>query len=233
MLSRFSFKPVRTFLLTSGLIAIAQTACAVEKDFSGYVSAEYRYFTEDALYPQQRDDNYSFALEPEFYLEWPEQSQSVTLKIFARHDQRDHQRSHIDLRELIWLMVSNDWELRVGVGKVFWGVTESQHLVDIINQSDAVENIDQEDKLGQPMINYNLIQDSGSLEFFVLPYFRERTFAGIDGRLRTQPYVDTDNPVYQSNNEEKHIDYAVRWRYSHNEWDLGLNHFIGTSAIHV
>ena len=42
--------------------------------------------------------------------------------------------------------------LLVGAAKVFWGTAESRHLVDIINQTDAVEDIDEEDKLGQPMV---------------------------------------------------------------------------------
>ncbi|MDD7885073.1 hypothetical protein [Flavivirga sp. 57AJ16] len=31
-------------------------------------------------------------------------------------------------------------------------MTESNHLVDIINQTDAVETFDGEEKLGQPMV---------------------------------------------------------------------------------
>lgn len=36
---------------------------------------------------------------------------------------------------MTWLVVEQDWELRLGVRKVFWGVTEGSHLVDIINQT--------------------------------------------------------------------------------------------------
>ena len=82
---------------------------------------------------------------------------------------------------------------------------------------------------GQPMINYALIQDWGTVDFFILPYFRERTFAGVNGRLRSQLHVDTDNPVYESNDKESHIDYAVRWAHSFGDWDIGLSHFNGTS----
>jgi len=62
----------------------------------------------------------------------------------------------------------NHHRLQVG----FWGVTEFQHLVDIINQTDLVENIDTEDKLGQPMINLALINDWGTVDLFIMPYFR-------------------------------------------------------------
>ncbi len=101
-------------------------------------------------------------------------------------------------RELSWQLVSRSWELRIGVRKVFWGVAESQQLVDIINQTDLVENVDGEDKLGQPMVNIALIRSWGTVDFFLLPWFRERTFPGQVGRLRFAQPVDTDNPAYES-----------------------------------
>ena len=128
-----------------------------------------------------------------------------------------------------WLKVFKESELRVGLRKVYWGVSESQHLVDIINQTDLVEGMDGEEKLGQPMINYALINDWGTVDFFVLPYFRERTFPGANGRLRTALPVDTTNPVYESNDKESHVDYAARWSHSLGDWDVGLSYFDGTS----
>ena len=46
------------------------------------------------------------------------------------------------LRELSLLWISGNWETRIGVSKVFWGVAESQHLVDTINQTDLAANPD-------------------------------------------------------------------------------------------
>ena len=77
----------------------------------------------------------------------------ISIVGFARADSQDDERSHADLREAYWGYESDDWDVIIGVNKVFWGVTESRHLVDVINQTDLVEDIDQEDKLGQPMIN--------------------------------------------------------------------------------
>jgi hypothetical protein len=50
--------------------------------------------------------------------------------------------------------------------------------VDIINQTDLVENIDGEDKLGQPMVHFSYFGDWGVVDFFLLPYLRERTYPG-------------------------------------------------------
>jgi hypothetical protein len=148
---------------------------------------------------------------------------------FFRYSQYDNHRTHFDIRELTWLKAADAWELRVGFRKVFWGVTEGLHLVDIINQTDLVENIDGEDKLGQPMVNLALIHDWGTLDLFFLTGFRERTFPGVQGRLRTFPPIDTGNAQYEKDGAEKQLAYAVRWSKSIGDWDIGLSHFHGTS----
>ena len=161
-------------------------------ELRGNVAVEYRQFFEDAGYEEQFNNDVSVSVQPEYFHQWDDGKQLFTFTPFARFDQRDEQRTHLDIRELSWLSVNDLGELRIGVRKVFWGVTESQHLVDIINQTDFVENLDGEDKLGQPMINAALIRDWGTIDLFVLPGFRERTFAGEHGRPRTQYVVDKD-----------------------------------------
>ncbi len=198
-------------------------------EWSGYIAGEYRYFPHDPIDPRQHGNNYSIAFEPEYYTEWSDGQQSLTIVPYARFDQHDDKRSHFDLREFTWLFAEEVWELRVGIRKLFWGVTESQHLVDIINQTDLVEFPDGEQKLGQPMINLAFIQDWGTIDLFVLPYFRERTFPGVNGRLRSHPRVDVDRARYESSREETHIDCALRWAHSIDYWDIGLSEFYGTS----
>jgi len=148
---------------------------------------------------------------------------------YFRLDQHDSRRTHFDLREFFWQKVADSWELRVGLIRVFWGVTESQHLVDIINQTDLVDNFDGEDKLGQPAINFSWIQSWGTVDAFVIPFFRERTFVGEEGRLRFPPLVDTDQTVYESGAEEFHVDLAGRWSHTLGDFDVGISHFYGTS----
>ncbi len=197
-------------------------------EWSGKVTSEYRLFTESASDSRQHGNNLSLSAEPEFYHEW-QNEQSITVKLFARWDEGDDERSHSDVREFLWQKVTDNWELKVGIGKVYWGVTESQHLVDIINQTDLVENFDREEKLGQTMINLSLIQSWGNIEFFILPTFKERTYPGVNGRLRSIPHVATGQAVYESDDRDKHIDSAMRIFQSINEWDIGLSYFSGTS----
>lgn len=198
-------------------------------ELSGYSAVEGRYFLHDSPFATPKQADASIVLAPEFYHEWNAGDYSLLFSPFLRVDSADSARTHADIRELIWQTNHDDWELKLGVGKVFWGVTESQHLVDVINQTDLVENADTEDKLGQPMINLTLLKDWGTVDLFVLPYFRERTFAGKAGRLRSTVVVDTDNARYESGAAERHIDAAIRWSHSVGDWDLGVSHFYGTN----
>ncbi len=221
---RLAGRAVLLLLIITSIFPVA--ACAGE--WSGFVALESRFFLSSAAYENQGNNDLSLAFEPEFYHEWNEGRDSFTFTPYLRFDSRDSERTHLDLRELSWQRVRGDWELRIGWSKVFWGVTESQHLVDIVNQTDLVENFDGEDKLGQQMIRVAWFQPWGTLEFFSLPGFRERTFPGRDGRLRPSLAVDTEEAQYESAAEDGHIDLALRWSHVLGPVDVGVSYFKGT-----
>ncbi len=211
------------------IFIVPVSANALEQEVSGYVGLEYRYFPADPSDPRQHGNNASISIEPEYYAEWEDGQQSFTFKPFARLDQGDDERSHFDIREMMWLKVEDDWELHLGVGKIFWGVTEVVHLVDIVNQVDLVEDFFLDERLGQPMVNLALIKDWGTVDLFILPGFRERTYPGVNGRPRSIPWVDTAQTTYESSKGKQHVDYAARWSDSWGDWDIGFNYFNGTS----
>ena len=190
---------------------------------------ELRGYTQEAAQKAQKDFQASIALSPEWYMEWGSGSDSVTVTAFARLDSVDDERSHGDIRELHWQGVRGPWEIRFGASRVFWGRTELLHLVDVINQDDALENIDGEDKLGQPMLRLNYVADNGgSSQLFILPYYRERQFPGEEGRLRPPLPVDDDNPLYESGAGQQHVDWALRYQSWMGGLDYGIAWFSGT-----
>ncbi len=197
-------------------------------ELSGYLGIESLGFFQNPLFPQQHSHYLSAAIQPQLVHEWDDGKQSLTFVPFFRLSQHDNRRTHFDIRELTWLKAEDTWELRTGIRKVFWGVAESQHLVDIINQTDLVENFDTEDKLGQPMINLALIRDWGAVDLFLLPGFRERTFAGPEGRLNF-PMLNQGAARFEKQGIEKHLAYAFRWSKAIAEWDMGLSYFYGTN----
>jgi len=217
-----------SILLYALLLLSSSTAYA---EWSGNISAQVLYFVNDPLdtNPEQKNSYLSLAAEPEYYTSFDNEQKSFTFTPFVRIDQYDSERSHADIRELNYEQVFDNWELRIGISKVFWGVTESQHLVDVINQTDNVESPDGEEKLGQPMIKASFEQDWGTLDVFILPYFRERTFQSPQGRPRFYPFVDASQASYESSRGQKNTDYALRWFQYLGDLEFGISYFNGTS----
>ncbi len=84
--------------------------------------------------------------------QWDDRTQTAVLNLFFRVDLLGDGRSRVDFRELSYRKAWRDWELAVGFREVFWGVAESRHVVDQLNQRDPVTSLQGYEKLGQPMI---------------------------------------------------------------------------------
>tara|TARA_B100001540_G_C15808025_1_gene643039 strand:+ start:1422 stop:3281 length:1860 start_codon:yes stop_codon:yes gene_type:complete len=201
----------------------------VSVEFSGYVEGEFRYFYQSSNLPGVKKVHGSLAAEPSLEVLWNEGKTQFIATAFGRVDFRDNERSHVDLREFKLVHVWDNLTVTAGVDSVFWGVTESHHLVDILNQDDLLEDIDQEDKLGQPMISAAYQTEFGVFSAYVMTYFRQKEYAGLKGRPRLAMEVDTDQTIYESNDEEWHVDWAARWSHVIGNVDVGLYHFRGTN----
>ena len=210
----------------------AHAEIGIDHDLSGRLNVESRWFPKAGAFPGQGSHAIGFFVEPKLYLADAE-GRSFTLSPFFRYDNADSRRTHADLREAYFLLFgeigSGEWELRVGFDQVFWGVTESQHLVDIVNQIDLVEHPNGEAKLGQPMVHVTYSSDWGVMEFFALPYHRARTFPGQSGRLRLPLVVGDEDVEYESEAKGWHQDFAARYSQSFGAIDVGLSVFNGTS----
>ena len=223
----------RSFLQSALLLVAtfaANTSSADDWDITGFIGLDTQAFWLDGQYQGQESGiNPSLLLQPEFYWRSDDRRQRISIVGFARVDSVDDERTHADLREAYWGVDGDGWDFTAGASKIFWGVTESRHLVDVINQTDLVESIDEESKLGQPLVNLNLQRDYGRFGLYVMPYFRERTFPGVDGRFRSPLVVDTANPIYESSKEENHVDLALRYSHYIGDVDIGASIFEGTS----
>lgn len=210
------------------MFAFPTLTYADKEKLSGYVALDLRVFTSDAQFNNQFNGGQSsLILQPEFSSQTVNGTEKFSFIPFARLDNRDDNRSHADLREAYWLRSEEQWNLLVGVNRVFWGVAESNHLVDIINQTDQVDSVNGEEKLGQPMVNITTEQEWGRLSFFVMPLFRERTYPSEEGRLRSDPVV-AQEVQYESRDEQRHVDLALRYSHYIGDWDFGVYYFKGT-----
>jgi hypothetical protein len=212
-----------------GLAALALSLAAqvLSAQWRAELIAEGRLFR-DAL-PGTPRAPYEIALvvDAAVHYSWDRGRQSLSIEPYVRWNP-DGRRDRIDFRELGWQYLWDRWELRVGVWEVFWGVSESRHLVDVINQRDLVVSDRGYVKMGQPMVGLTRLWSWGTTDFFLLPRFRERPFDGRAGLLWSRLPVDASRPVYDSGAKQRHLDWAVRWSHTVGEWDVAISHFAGT-----
>ena len=219
---------VPTFIALSCLMA-SSVSHADEASISGNVAIENRaFFQTPALSEQISGMQISITAAPEW--QWDSNDRRWTARIspYARLDTRDDNRSHADLREASLEYYGDAFDAAIGIGSVFWGVTESRHLVNIINQLDVLEDVDEEAFLGQPMIRLGAQRDWGRIDWFVLSGFRERAVQSSDARLRPLIEIEDDSGF---ENAAKHAGVDVAARYSNviGDWDFAISGFHGTS----
>lgn len=154
---------------------------------------------------------------------------NLNFEPYLRWHQHDSDSHLIDLQQAYWRYVGTDWEIKAGIDTVFWGVTESQHLVDVINQSDLTAGVEMEAKLGQPMLNLRRSGSAGTFDIYVLPYFRERQFPAPAGRLAPPALVNHDLAWYESSDAKHNLDVALRYTQRFAGMDLGLSFFSGNN----
>ncbi|MGB1987729.1 MAG: hypothetical protein ACPHS9_07030, partial [Parvibaculales bacterium] len=221
----------RLSLRTLALVALmTMPSQALDIDFEGNVELELRHFPNPARHQDMEDDFASLAAEIELGLFSPSGRHAVIIKPFARYDQHDHERSHGDLREAKYRYVNGSFEATLGVDKEFWGVTEFLHLVDIINQTDNVESIDGEQKLGQAMVKFSYASRYGTLSAYSLPFFRIRQYHDPEtGRPNAGFIVDDNTSHFESGEGRRTDDYALRYQNNFGPFDIGLSWFDGTA----
>ena len=201
-------------------------------ELSGRLSIQSRWYPKTGAYSGQRPHGSGVVAEPRFYVE-DVRGRSFTLAPFFRFDAGDEQRTHIDLREAYLLFFGEirrqEWEVRLGVDRVFWGVTESRRLVNVVNQIDLVEHPYKEPTLGQPMAHITLSGDWGAVELFGMTWHRPRTFPGRSGRLRFPLIVDNERVSYENDAGRWHPELAARFSRSAADMDVGVSVFDGVS----
>lgn len=220
---------VAAAMTSSPAVAADEKSIWDQVDISGELATEQRLFFQSALSDEQLDSyQASGFFEPRARWRSADRKNQLQFVPYVRVDAEDGRRTHGDIREAYWRHINGDWEFLAGANRVFWGVTESRHLVNVINQIDGVENIDEEDFLGQPMIQIGKQTDIGRFDAFVMTGFRERTFPGQAGRLRDTRVIETSRAKYESDLEEWRPDVALRYAHYIDELDIGLSLFHGT-----
>ena len=198
-------------------------------EISGNIQGDYRYFEEQGLYPGQESEYFSSIFNPEIYVVWDNSNQLIQFQGFARLNQYDIEQTHWDIRELYYQNIIANWELSVGKKQIYWGFTESNHLVNVINQDDLLEGNGMANKLGQSMIHISNYSEMGTVDVILMRGFNPIQFPGAKGRLRPPFAMDYASTTYESEDGVDNTDFAIRWTHNISAIDFGVSHFKGTS----
>ena len=223
---------IQLYLIYTFIIATLLSSSRVlsfEYNLYGSIQPEYSLFTNgDGIHNQSREKP-SILGTANFTTFIQDDNAKISISALGRYDREDHNRTYFDFQKLKYEYYFDDATIKLGNEIVFWGVNESFHLVDIINQSNLAENLSGTKKLGQPMIAASFYRDFGDVDFYFLPYFRERIFPGANGRPRLKLEIDENSISYESSKSEKHIDLALRYSLMIDDFDIGFSHFYGHS----
>ena len=222
-----------TLTIFYSLTTFSQEEETIEKkwntDYGTEVEIENQFFLNEGIYDGQRQYFLSAALKPFFMAESIDNRHSFSVSLFCRLSASDPRRSHFDVREAFYRYEKNNWSVSLGSKKVFWGVTELAHLVDIVNQTDFLEGFDGEEKLGQPMLQITTSQSFGNFEAYYLPFSRRLSFPSRFGRYRFPVVLETNDIPFRNEQEQWYPSFAARWYKTLAGFDLGISAFHGTS----
>lgn len=212
------------------LLALTLAGCGWVTDTRGSVKADGRVFFRTPRHVEQELGNtVSLVAEPELQLRSPDEHHQFAARPFYRIDPLDDERTHWDVRRADYVAALGEWELALGAGQFRWGVLESHSAVDVINQTDYVEDLLGSQKLGQPYVQVAWIGEEWAVRLYALPWFRGATFPGEKGRLRFDAVVATDFPLYDTDLGPWYPSAALRITATAGDFDLGFGVFSGIS----
>lgn len=224
-----AIKPLKHFSLigVSSISFMAFNANALEADIGAELASDNRYFTSHSPIFQGPRFDPSFVFDLDIELETPDQNSKFKVSPFVRLNFEDNNRSHFDLREAYWRLFRDDWDVLIGFNQVFWGVTESRHLVNVINQIDILEDVDGEDYLGQPMVSFTLYKNWGVFSLSVLPQFRPVDLPTTGHHLSISLPTGENREENGQKLDKNKFELALRYTHTIGDMDLGLSYFHG------
>lgn len=209
-------------------------------DLSGALTFSSRFYTHGepfphwayTLFPFLEDGRVFPAVSGWTKLSWqPAANVTATVKPVARYDFIS-EKTMWDLPEANLFFNSGNVTALLGSHVVFWGVAESNHLVDVINQTYLNGDPRQLERLGQPMANLNFITKNGTIALYGLFGFRERNYESAFDRLPAGKVVKESDAVFEDG-VNRHIALAARYSNTTNlpkgSIDYAVSAFTGTS----
>jgi len=196
------------------LFALLGASALAQDTFStrGRAAAESRVFvTRPPRTAQRGGVTGSLVGEPDFHWKKPKGRWELRLTPFFRADSHDFARTHVDLRHAeLKLRGESNFRFAAGIGQFRFSTMVGAAPIDVINQTDQVEDLDGRAKLGQPYVQVSTGDSELQVSAWYLPYQRARTFPSLEGRLRPLFGIDAANPTWESVLGAWHPSGAIR-----------------------
>lgn len=216
---------MKQWLLCAATFAATHTH-ALEASFDSNTDAAigYRYFSSDSEIEKNSSAEYLYSyyskIDSKFDAELA--NLSLDLRLFYNWDLEDEERRYYDLREARLNYSSGRWQFEAGNAVVFWGVSETINIVNVINQADLKESVDGKEKMGQGMLVSRYSGNINSFSIYYLP-----SFEPLDYPERPSPTIKIlqDQPRFEKNADEG--EWAARWVGAFDFGDVGLSYFNG------
>jgi len=212
------------------LVSGGGTTAWAGEALSGHAEVEARGYLYAPQHPGQDSAPVSAALKlaPRAELDLPA-STHLSVRPFARVDSMDPHRNALDLREAALRWRGDAWRVAAGMDTVFWGVSETQNLVNIVNQIDRMERPDDEARLGQLMARVDVDFGTSHWQTLLMSGFRQRRFPSEQGRLRLSVPIAASEARFGSDRGPWSPDAATRLQLRHGRVETALSYFLGTN----
>ena len=171
--------------LLSSLIALSGCAAEASTHSKGEIGLETRAFWPDS---DAFTDDYGLSLAGRFQFRWKSKHWRLKLGAFGRVGGLDQSRS-ILFAEDAYIAFRSKWvRIRLGTQVLNWSATEAFHPADIINSRNLDSNLENAEKLGEPMVSFNFRLWKGArLEAFYMPLRLPPRLPGTSSRLSFSP----------------------------------------------
>lgn len=158
-------KGLASVAAAAGLLLSASRAAA-DASSRGGVSLESRAFIPD------EDDNtedVGVAVSSQLDIKFQSKPWSVVLRGFTRLDALDDTRNIVNLQEGYVGFTTDRISLRLGSQIINWSATEAFHPADILNSRNLDSDIENQEKLGEPMVEFRLRFLQGEIGAYFMP----------------------------------------------------------------
>ena len=177
-------------LAAAGLALAAAAVAAVADDVvrtktRGEVTLEARAFDDDH---DSRTKDQGLGLFGRFEWQLKSGEHEARLRGFGRWDARDSKRNLAAVEEAFVQWKRDRLRVRLGADIVNWSATEAFHPADVLNARNLDSDIENFEKLGEPMLALQLgVGEATQLQLLLMPMYVDSAFPSPHSRLNLGP----------------------------------------------